>query len=319
MNLLVIGLGSAGQRHARVMRHLYPKSNIYVYRGNHFTGLINKDLQSIDPKVDPIIHYNLIEVKDLEKLNINIDLTVIATPENSHFFYTEKVWDSSCRILVEKPLSNSITESHILTKKALMENKIFFTGYQHNFNPLFEKIISIYNSYSNWSLLSCEFHESLHEMNIFRDMNKHYLSNSNESNALLALSHEIEFVFRLLRGNWIEIKSQLFSSGTLGEVLDTAKVAGIYGGSVSQIQVSISLCYGNIPKSRKGSLVGKDAKLYWDLSDKSLTFNGETSYFNYEPDDLISAEIEYLINVKELDLDLRDALNRAVRIVELNG
>ena len=318
MNLLVIGLGSAGQRHARVMRRLYPKSDIYVYRGNHFAGLIDKDLKNIDTKVDPITHYSLIELKDLEKLDMIIDLTVITTPDSSHFFYAGKVWDNSHRILIEKPLTNSITDSHLLTRNALAENKILYTGYQHNFNPIFEKIISIYNSYSNWNLLSCEFHESLHKMNIFRDMNKHFLANSNESNALLALSHEIDFVFRLLPGNWIEIKSQLFSSGTLGEVLDTAKVTGIYGGSASQIEVSISLGYGDISTSRKGSLVGKDAKLNWDLSDKSLTLNGETSYFNYEPDDLISAEIEYLINVKDLDLNLRDALNRAARIVELS-
>ena len=93
MNFLIIGLGSAGQRHARVLRSQYPFSTIYAFRGTKFVGLIAKNLKSLDPDIDPIAQYNLILLDELDKLDKFFDLTVIATPASSHLFYAEKLFE----------------------------------------------------------------------------------------------------------------------------------------------------------------------------------------------------------------------------------
>lgn len=319
MNFLIIGLGSAGQRHARVLRSQYPFSTIYAFRGTKFVGLIAKNLKSLDPDIDPIAQYNLILLDELDKLDKFFDLTVIATPASSHLFYAEKLWNNSNRILIEKPLSNALEDARKLNQAAQNHNKIVYVGYQHSFNPIFNKIISIFDSYSNWNLLSCEFHESLHEMNIFRDMNRHHLANPNEGNALLALSHEIDFILRLFPGYWSKMECKLSSSGFINSVLDEAKFEGIYEVARYKIDVLADLNFGNVPKSRKGTLVGGDFVLKWNINDKTLVVNGVSEYFDYDGDDLISAEISFLLNKRDFDLQLKNCLIRAMKIVELNS
>jgi predicted dehydrogenase len=319
MNFLIVGLGSAGQRHARVLRALYPRSNIYVFRGTRFVGLIDKNLQNINLSIDPIFQYNLILLEQLDQLNQFFDLTVIATPASSHLIYVEKLWNSSYRILIEKPLSNSLEEISKLYKQAQYDNKIVYVGYQHNFNPIFNKIISIFNSYRHWHHLSCNFHESLHEMNVFRDMNSHHLADPNEGNAFLALSHEIDFVLKLLPGYWNKMECKLSSSGFFEGVLDEAKLEGIYENDKYEIDVLVSLNFGNVCKSREGILIGEDFVLKWDINNKTLNVNGTSENFDYDGDDLVSAEINFLLRKVDFDSDLKNSLVRAIKIVEINS
>jgi predicted dehydrogenase len=319
MNFLIIGLGSAGQRHARVLRTLYPLSTIFVFRGSRFVGLIDKNLQNIDPGIDPITQYKLILLDNLDNLDKLFDLTVIATPASSHLTYAKKLWSNSNRILIEKPLSNSLEEIREFLHNALNDNKIVYVGYQHHFNPIFNKIISIFNSYSHWSKLSCNFHESLHEMNVFRDMNQHHLASPKEGNALLALSHEIDFLLRLLPGPWSKMECELLSSGFFKGVLDKASLEGKYEDSVCKIEVSVDLNFGNVPRSRKGTLIGEDFDIKWDINDKTLVVNGITENFYYHGDDLISAEINFLLSKGDFDLELKNSLVRAIRIIEINS
>lgn len=319
MNFLIIGLGSAGQRHARVLRNLYPLSTIYVFRGSRFVGLIDKNLQNINPDIDPITQYKLILLDNLDSLDKSFDLTVIATPASSHLTYAEKLWSNSNRILIEKPLSNSLEETQKFLNNALNENKIVYVGYQHHFNPIFNKIVSIFNSYSYWSKLSCNFHESLHEMNVFRDMNQHHLASPKEGNALLALSHEVDFLLRLLPGPWSKMECKLLSSGLFKGVLDKARLEGKYEDSGYKIEVSADLNFGNVPKSRKGTLIGDDFDIKWDINEKTLVVNGITENFYYHGEELISAEISFLLSKLDFDLELKNSLVRAMRIIEINS
>jgi predicted dehydrogenase len=317
MNFLIVGLGSAGQRHARVLRKFYPKSKIFAYRGNHYMGLIDKNLQNIDPNIDPNIYYCLTELKSLEKFSQPIDLAIIATPADTHSIYAEKVWDYSQRILVEKPISNCKVESRALYEKAITDHKIIFIGYQHNFNPILKKVKSIFSTYEQWKTLSCEFHESLLKMNDFRDMRKHHMANPKKGNALLALSHELDFVYQLFPDSWNVIQSKLYSSGSLNEALDVYELVGLYNHHQTQIEFSVSLNFGNVNKSRKGFLIGQNISLSWDLVEKTLNLGSRIETFNYTADDLILKEINYVLSKQEFDQELKISLKRALKIIEL--
>ena len=95
MKFLVIGLGSAGQRHVRVIRKKFPKSVIKAYVGDHRTGLISEDLQSIDKNGSPFKYYELEELKSLDMMTEHFDLVVIATPISTHDFRLRFRWISS--------------------------------------------------------------------------------------------------------------------------------------------------------------------------------------------------------------------------------
>jgi predicted dehydrogenase len=318
MNFLIIGLGSAGQRHARVLRTLFPLSKIYAFRGDRFVGLIDKDLQFINLNIDPVSKYNLILLQKIEQTKLVFDLTIIATPASSHSFYAKKLWDSSFRILIEKPLDISLDSGKEILALAQVHNKAVFVGYQHNFNPIFTRIANIFNSHNDWYSLSCNFHESLHEMNIFRDMHKHHLSDPNEGNALLTLSHEIDFFLSVLPGDWNDIETRLASSGTFNSVLDEAELRGVYKNLGNEVLIEISLKFGIVVKSRSGRLKSKEYELEWDLIKRTLLINGITEKFDYHADDLIASEINFLLGKSSFDNELEILFARAVRILELN-
>lgn len=69
MNYLIIGLGSAGQRHLRVLhKFLGNKENIYIYRGDHKRGLISDDLQHENLSLNPVEFYNASEINTIAEL-----------------------------------------------------------------------------------------------------------------------------------------------------------------------------------------------------------------------------------------------------------
>ena len=97
MNFLIIGLGSAGQRHLRVLYEFFgSNSNIYVYRGNHKRGLISSDLSQENFSINPVEFYNANEINTMaELLEKTWELVIIATPPDSHYFYAEKIITNS--------------------------------------------------------------------------------------------------------------------------------------------------------------------------------------------------------------------------------
>ena len=68
MNILIVGLGSIGQRHLRNIKKLYPKTNFFCYRRifktpslDNFNRIKDFDLKS---------KYKITYIKNLNKLQI---------------------------------------------------------------------------------------------------------------------------------------------------------------------------------------------------------------------------------------------------------
>ena len=124
MNFLVIGLGSAGQRHLRVLHKFWEnKANIYAYRGSHTRGLISDGLDHENFSINPIEFYKAIEINTIAELSTNTwDLVIIATPPDSHYIYLQKIIKNSKRILVEKPLTVKVTEALNIINLAELNN-----------------------------------------------------------------------------------------------------------------------------------------------------------------------------------------------------
>ena len=169
MKFLVVGLGSAGQRYARVIREKFPKSDIYVFRGNHYMGLISRDLVSIENEVDPVDFYGLIELNRDSLKSFLFDFVVIATPVNSHFEYLKILSKQSKKILIEKPICANLNEFNAISEIRSRFQVMLFAGYQHRFNPLFIDIKNQIKCLNKPIQIEFVHQESLHQMNRFRN------------------------------------------------------------------------------------------------------------------------------------------------------
>ena len=67
MNILIVGLGSIGQRHLRNIKRLYPKTKFYAFRRNFHTPTLN-NFNKVQ-KFNIQKKYNITYLKSLNNLN----------------------------------------------------------------------------------------------------------------------------------------------------------------------------------------------------------------------------------------------------------
>jgi predicted dehydrogenase len=128
--IAVVGAGSFGSNHARVLRQM---ENVA------FAGVFdaNKDqAQKVAQQHDTVA---------LESLE-NLDAAVVATPTVTHEEVATRLLNSGVDVLVEKPIADSAEAGERLTKLAADNGRILQVGHLERFNPAvlaLEKAVTI--------------------------------------------------------------------------------------------------------------------------------------------------------------------------------
>lgn len=321
VKLLIIGLGSSGQRYARVLRSLFPDSRIYVYRGKHRMGLINKALTKIDQKIDPVDHYCLTELNLNQARSEFYDFVVICTPVDSHLFYAKQFYLRTKKLLIEKPLCYKAEEILEFTKIQSNSDVKILVGYQNFYNPIFLEILKQYRNLKGKKEIQMDYLEPLSAMNPFRDMSTHHLATPQGGGALLALSHELEFLFRLEPAIYKYLTADCKVSDGSSKILDSFIINLRHSTeNISSLVLNLSFALGS--NKRGGIVKASGATIVWDLKKKILRLirNGEEKLikFDYDSDELIGRLVsEYLFDEIQ-DSDLSERFTRAKQVVELS-
>lgn len=324
MKFLIIGLGSAGQRHARVLRNLYPTAQIDVFLKGRTFGLISADLKSVQEDISPLTHYRLNEVPSIPRQPNSYDLSIIATPVSSHCDYFHEVIESSKRVLVEKPIATTMSEAQLIATTALKSEKPVLVGYQHYFSPVTNWIKQTYRDRRNPQSIQMTFHEYLRDMNVFRDMDSHHLASTTGGGVLLALSHEIDLFLQLWSGDINELLCQFAYSEEFDGVLDAISISNVEKNGVDESpKIDIKLSFSRGDKNRSGKIVWDSEVAQWDYFTKSVSLLSEKEIkssleFDFHGDDLVAKQSEFLLQKQIFDADLKIRLLRAIEIVRWN-
>jgi predicted dehydrogenase len=326
MNFLVIGLGSAGQRHLRVLDKLFgTTANIYVYKGNHKRGLISDDLKNENFSISPIQYYNATEINtSLELSEKTWDLVIIATPPNSHYLYVEKLVTASKRILIEKPLTVNTTEALRISNLAQLNNVPIIVGYQMTFHPF--KMFIKDNITKIGEIKSCAtvFREDLSAMNPFRSMKSHYLSKPVGGGAFLSLSHDLDFLLTIFNQTFVEdiffTNTKFSFNGTLVECVLKCSIC-LEANKFNMVS-EFSILPG--PNVRTGQIQGSRARIQWDFASgiiKLKDHDGKTQNTlncSVDKDELFKSQIENILSLQDYSDYCQNNLNRAKFIVGVN-
>ncbi len=201
-NILFCGLGSAGQRHLRILKKKFSNSKFYCIRNTKRNIFISDNLQT--KKVKSLIkYYNLNEIsyKDLDQ--VKFEFAVIANPINKHLETALRLAKKKINLFIEKPISNNLKKIKIL-KKIIKENNIkLFVGYQLRYHPGIKILKKIIEKKELGELVSgfFKFGEYLPLMHKYEDYkNTHMAKKIEGGGPILCLSHEIDLV-RYLVGN----------------------------------------------------------------------------------------------------------------------
>jgi len=131
MKIAVIGTGSMGKNHVRVLRNIPEVNEIII-------SDINRKILEDTSKRFGIskIYQDHIEMLEKEKP----DGVIVATPPDSHKKNVLDVIKYETNVLVEKPIAHTIEDAEEMIKAAEKKDIIFTVGHIERFNPVVTKI-----------------------------------------------------------------------------------------------------------------------------------------------------------------------------------
>ena len=325
MNLLVIGVGSAGQRHLRALDALYGGvAHLYAYRGNHKRGLIASDLTSEDFSCDPIQFYGAKELIDSSEMTaMSWDLVIIATPPASHFEYFRDIVSFSKRILIEKPISVSLTDAESIYELAKSHDVPILIGYQMAFHPLKRLILDSLPNLGEIHSCSTTFRENLSSMNPFRNMKNHHLSTPEGGGVFLSLSHDLEFMLSIF--DQTSTKNPVFSDKVFdtNNVLTKCVFQSLVFTSIGHSEMTNEMSLLPGATKRAGVIYGENARIEWDLVGGFLHVIDiqnkiiRQELIDIEKDQLFQLQIQYLMAMESLEGSSIANLTRSLFIAEV--
>ncbi len=198
MKILLIGLGSIGKRHVRILKEKYKK--IYALRSG---------------KNEPINGLGIKEVTSWEEVErVKPDVVFITNPTYLHVETAIKCAESGFKIFMEKPLGSDLENLDELIKIIKKKNIVSYVGYNLRFHP----VISALSEY----LVK---HKPLHARVVCSsylpnwrpgtDFLKSYSANLKMGGGvILDLTHEPDFVSHLF-GEIKDIKGSFSKRGNI--------------------------------------------------------------------------------------------------------
>ena len=253
--IIIIGLGSIGQRHLALARSHFPEACIKVltqYAENDGEQHANGYLKSLD------------EVADF-----NPQLAVVANPAPFHLNIGIKMAEIGAHTLIEKPLSDKIEDVDQLINAFDQLDVNLLVGYNLRFNQSLRHFRDLYNEGIIGRLYSirAEVGQYLPD---WRKNSKYQNSvSANKSlggGVLLELSHEFDYL------NWM-FGRPLWVSANVGKVsnleIDVEDQAMLHMGfrpnqSASNVSASLNLDFVRRDTTRTCTLIGDRGSLKWD-------------------------------------------------------
>lgn len=253
--LLVVGLGSIGRRHARVVRGLVPDVQITVLRRRC-------------PDVPEAGVYRCVTRLD-EALSRAPQAAVIACPASSHIEFAVPLADAGVHLLVEKPISADTEGVEALIALCRDRKAVLMTGYNLRFLPSLQRFRGLLGEKRVGRVLSVraevgQYLPSWRPEADYRDTVSAQASLG--GGVLLELSHEIDYL-RWLFGDvsWVSAVVNKRSALQI-DVEDTAHLLLGFsaGNDDAPLIATLHMDFVRHDSTRSCTVIGDAGTLRWD-------------------------------------------------------
>ncbi len=317
INVLVIGVGSIGERHVRNLLSLGATVSIFD------TEIILKTEIAEKYAVQPL--------SSLDNTLKIFDLVLICTPTHTHVELAKKALNAGCHIFIEKPIAEKhSSELASLSQLAKMSEKIILVGCNMRFHRGVQEIKNILDSNALGKIYSVYAHCGHYLPNWRKtDYRNTYSARAAQGGGImLECIHEFDYL-RWLFGDILETSARTVRSGALdidGE--DSAEITFLFkSGFLGHLHAD----YLQQTKRRGCEIVGENGTFIWESRGKNpeiatFTFlrkNGEPieqKTVSVELDEMYLAEMRYLLEMIENGTKtMNDVIQAAetLRLVEL--
>lgn len=307
MKILIVGLGSIGQRHLRNLRYLFgDELEISAYRSVGQNIKISENMTA-ETDVDLESAYGIKTYFDYgEALEQKPDVAIIANPTRLHMPAALEAANHGCHLFIEKPISVSLKEVTELEKIVKEKELVVQVGYQLRFHPCLQLIRKLLNQKKIGELITVrsEFGEYLPNAHPYEDYRIGYAARKDlGGGVLLSLSHEFDYL------QWLfGMPNGLFAlGGKLSalemDVEDTSSILMENTANGRSVTIHVHLDFLQKSASRKCCITGEEGKIIWDYYSNKVELYAcdkkgwETFDFNpLERNKLFLDEISYFID-----------------------
>jgi predicted dehydrogenase len=269
MRVLIIGLGAAGQRHARNVRLLLgDQAELLAFR-RRGGGQALSDTSALQPGRSPEDALGITVYRDLgEALAQAPAAVVVADPTSMHLAGAQRAAEAGCAVLVEKPLSHTWDGVPEFVADVARRKVPVLVGYQWRFHPLFARLRELLAGGAIGRLIAVNavYGEYLPGWHPYEDYRESYAARRElGGGVLLTQAHDIDYLGWLV--GWPE--EVLCVGGHLSDleidVEDTASTLWRCRADGRDIPVHLHQDYLQKPPVRTCEFVGDAGKIGCDL------------------------------------------------------
>ena len=290
--LALIGLGSIGRRHLRLLKELRPDIEVILVRSGQGSRWPEEALA--------VGSVSTIE----EAIGLDINAAIISSPAPFHVNQAIQLLDAGIPSLIEKPLSNNLDQTQQLKMLAKNTDVTVLVGYVLRYSLALQQFheMLIGNAVGQIIGVNIDCGSYLPEWRPGQD----YRTTASArpelgGGVLLELSHELDYA-NCLFGPFISVDASVINSGALDiQVEDTADLELI---SENDVKVVIHLDFVRRQPIRQCVVLGSEGSLTWNGLNNEVTLDlesGETKRwaFNGERDDMFRAQLNHFLNCVE--------------------
>ena len=306
----IIGLGSIGKKHLRLLKEIRPDIEIIVMRSGH--GDTCKE-EKIATKI----------VSSIKKvIDEGVQAAIISSPAILHLEQSLELAKSGVHLLIEKPLSHKSDGINELLKILNENNLIAMVGYGLRYDPgaiHFKKLMDS-NLIGDILHARIECGSYLPEWRPGSDYKKTVSAQSElGGGALSELSHELDYLHWFF-GKPKDVQAQIRNSGLLD--IDVEDQVDLLITSGQGYCISVQIDFNRRHLERKCKVLTTKGEVTWDAVNKNVTCNfvdkGETTYnYDNERDYIYRKQLKVFIDCVENNNSPSVTIENGVDVVKL--
>jgi len=308
--IAIIGLGSIGKRHLRLVKEIRPDIRIILVRSGK--GASWPEERLADVTVNTLS----------EAISNGIDAAIVSTPAVFHVSQSMELIKSGIPTLIEKPLSHELSSAEKLRQIWLKEKTLILLGYTLRHAAATDFFYNKIKKDDLGTILSvtirCESY--LPNWRPDQDYRKTVSAKQNlGGGVLLELSHEIDYA------NWIfgpfkSVRSMLKNSETLD--IDVEDMADIIFETHDKKTVNIHLDFCSQIPSRFCLVNTDKGRLKWDFLKGVILWTdidgrSESWDFSEERDEIYKNQLKHFFCCIEEECKEKVTINDGVSVLKL--
>ena len=308
--LAIVGLGSIGRRHLRLISEIRPDIEIIVVRSGHGGEC---DEESMATKTVYSIG---------DAIKEGIQAAIVSSPATLHLKQSLELAKNGIHLLIEKPISHTSDRVKELLK-IVNENRITtMVGYVLRYDLGAIKFKNWLDNKIKGKILHAriECGSYLPDWRPDQDYRKTVSALSElGGGVLLELSHEIDYLYWFF-GKPKDVQAQIRNSGTLD--INVEDQVDLLMTSEQGYCISVQIDFNRRHVERKCKVLTTEGELIWDAVNKNVTWKGvnkeQFKYeYNNERNSIYRKQLEVFFDCIENDNDPIVTVKDGINVISL--